>query len=246
MIEVMNVRHPHGPSKGLPYKRIATMHAPRNALMAPITVIMSHVNWLIGGIVVVESVDGYPGLAMYLLDSSLFKDVNAIMAGVLFMVMLAVATQWIADIIYTFLNPRIRYSQGAVAMTTTQTPGGQRSPSRPNLLQRLWGGLSVIFRSRIATIGPGDRGLRILVAVFAPLIAPHNPLAQDSKAINQGPSATYPLGTDKLGRDVMSRLVFGARAILYPGAHLGVFCPCWWARRWGFSALISAARRMRR
>jgi peptide/nickel transport system permease protein len=47
---------------------------------------------------------------MYLLDSSLFKDVNAIMAGALFMVMLAVATQWIADIIYTFLNPRIRYA----------------------------------------------------------------------------------------------------------------------------------------
>ena len=40
------------------------------------------------------------------------------------------------------------------------------------------------------------------------------PLAQDSKAMNQGPSATYPLGTDKLGRDVMSRLVFGARTIL--------------------------------
>jgi peptide/nickel transport system permease protein len=96
--------------KGLPYKRIVTKHALRNALMAPITVIMLHVNWLIGGIVVVESVYGYPGLGMYLLDSSLFKDVNAIMAGALFMVMLAVATQWIADIIYTFLNPRIRYS----------------------------------------------------------------------------------------------------------------------------------------
>jgi len=111
MIEVMNAPYIRTAYlKGLPYKRIVTKHALRNALMAPITVIMLHVNWLIGGIVVVESVYGYPGLGMYLLDSSLFKDVNAIMAGALFMVMLAVATQWIADIIYTFLNPRIRYS----------------------------------------------------------------------------------------------------------------------------------------
>jgi len=111
MIEVMNAPYIRTAYlKGLPYKRIVTKHALRNALMAPITVIMLHVNWLIGGIVVVESVYGYPGLGMYLLDSSLFKDVNAIMAGALFMVALAVATQWIADIIYTFLNPRIRYS----------------------------------------------------------------------------------------------------------------------------------------
>jgi peptide/nickel transport system permease protein len=82
------------------------------------------------------------------------------------------------------------------------------------VLQRLRGGLSVVFRSRIATIGLAIVVFWILVAIFAPLIAPHDPLAQDSKAMNQGPSATYPLGTDKLGRDVMSRLIFGARTIL--------------------------------
>jgi peptide/nickel transport system permease protein len=99
-------------------------------------------------------------------------------------------------------------------MTTIQTTTGQRSTRRSNPFRRVWGGLSTIFRSRIATIGLAIVVFWILVAVFAPLIAPHNPLAQDSKAINQGPSATYPLGTDKLGRDVMSRLVFGARVIL--------------------------------
>ncbi len=111
MIEVMNapyIRTAH--LKGLPYLRIVTRHAIRNALMAPITVIMLHVNWLVGGIVVVESVFGYPGLGMYLLDSALFKDVNAIEAGAMVMVALAVGTQLIADIIYTFLNPRIRYT----------------------------------------------------------------------------------------------------------------------------------------
>jgi peptide/nickel transport system permease protein len=96
--------------KGLPYRHIVFKHALRNALMAPITIIMLHVNWLMGGIVVVESVFGYPGLGQYLLSSALYKDVTAIEAGAMVMAALAVTTQLIADIAYTFLNPRIRYN----------------------------------------------------------------------------------------------------------------------------------------
>jgi peptide/nickel transport system permease protein len=111
MIEVMNAPYIRTAFlKGLPYWRIVFKHAVRNALMAPITVIMLHVNCLVGGIVVVESVFGYPGLGMYLLDAALFKDINAIEAGAMVMVALAVGTQLVADIIYTFLNPRIRYT----------------------------------------------------------------------------------------------------------------------------------------
>ena len=96
--------------KGLPAQRIVRNHAIRNALMAPITVIMLHVNWLLGGIVVVEVIFGYPGLGSYLLDSALFKDYNAIAAGAIVLVVVAVTTQLIADVFYTFINPRIRYS----------------------------------------------------------------------------------------------------------------------------------------
>lgn len=96
--------------KGLPTFKVIVKHAIRNALIAPITVIMLHVNWLMGGIVIVEVVFGYPGLGQYLLDSALYKDINAIEAGTMVMVMIAVGTQLLADILYTFLNPRIRYS----------------------------------------------------------------------------------------------------------------------------------------
>jgi peptide/nickel transport system permease protein len=96
--------------KGLPYWRVVFKHAVRNALIAPITVIMLHVNWLMGGIVIVEVVFGYPGLGKYLLESALYKDINALEAGTMIMVLVAVGTQLAADIIYTFLNPRIRYS----------------------------------------------------------------------------------------------------------------------------------------
>ena len=111
MVEVMNAPYIRTAIlKGLPWRRIVFRHALRNALMAPITVIMLHVNWLVGGIVVVEAVYGYPGVGLYLLDSALFKDINAIEAGAMVMVGLAVGTQLVADIIYTFLNPRIRYT----------------------------------------------------------------------------------------------------------------------------------------
>jgi peptide/nickel transport system permease protein len=95
--------------KGLPYWKIVIKHALRNSLIAPITVIMLHVNWLLGGIVIVEVVFGYPGLGKYLLESAMYKDINALEAGAMILVLVAVSTQLIADIIYTFLNPRIRY-----------------------------------------------------------------------------------------------------------------------------------------
>ncbi len=111
MVEVMGTGYIRtAVLKGLPYWRIVFKHVLRNALMAPITVIMLHVNWLMGGIVVVEAIFGFPGLGRYLLDAALYKDVFAIEAGAMVMVMLAVGTQLVADIIYTFLNPRIRYA----------------------------------------------------------------------------------------------------------------------------------------
>ncbi|HEY84823.1 MAG TPA: ABC transporter permease [Chloroflexi bacterium] len=95
--------------KGMPYSRVVMRHAVRNALMAPITIIMLHVNWLIGGVVVVEAIFGYPGLGKYIYDAAIFGDVNAVEAAAMLTVTIAVATRILGDLAYTFLNPRIRY-----------------------------------------------------------------------------------------------------------------------------------------
>ncbi len=111
MVEVMRTNYIRtAVLKGLPRVRIVFKHAVRNALMAPITVIMLHVNWLIGGIVIVESIFGYPGLGGYILDTALFKDVFGIEAATMVLILVAVSTQLLADFAYTFLNPRIRYA----------------------------------------------------------------------------------------------------------------------------------------
>ncbi len=111
MVEVMRTNYIRtAVLKGLPRMQIVFKHALQNALMAPITVIMLHVNWLVGGIVVVESVFGYPGLGQFALQAALFKDVFAVEAITMVLVVIAVVSQLFADVIYTFLNPRIRYA----------------------------------------------------------------------------------------------------------------------------------------
>ncbi len=57
----------------------------------------------------------------------------------------------------------------------------------------------------------------VVVAVFAPAIAPHDPVSQSILSVNKGPSADHWLGTDQFGRDVMSRLIFGSRNSLIFG-----------------------------
>lgn len=96
--------------KGMPYWRVVTRHAIRNALMAPITIIMLHVNWLVGGLVVVEAIFGFPGLGKYIYDAAIFGDFNAVEAAAMLTVSIAVATRLIGDLAYTLLNPRIRYA----------------------------------------------------------------------------------------------------------------------------------------
>ena len=96
--------------KGMPRNRVIFRHAVRNALLAPITIIMLHVNWLIGGLVVVEVIFGYPGLGQYIYEAAIFGDLNAIEAAAMILVVVAVGTRLIGDFAYTLLNPRIRYT----------------------------------------------------------------------------------------------------------------------------------------
>jgi peptide/nickel transport system permease protein len=97
--------------KGMPYRRVVARHAVRNALMAPITIIMLHVNWLVGGVVVVEAIFGYPGLGKYIYDAAIFGDINAVSAAAMLTVTIAVVTRILGDLAYTLsLIPRIRYA----------------------------------------------------------------------------------------------------------------------------------------
>jgi peptide/nickel transport system permease protein len=96
--------------KGLPYKTVIVRHALRNALIAPFTVIMLQINWLLSGVIVVEFFYAYKGFGALLLEASLNQDIFLIEACAMVAVFVAVGTQTIADLGYTYLNPRIRFA----------------------------------------------------------------------------------------------------------------------------------------
>ena len=96
--------------KGLPYRTVILRHALRNAMIAPFTVILLQINWLITGVVVTEVVFAYPGFGRMLLDAALFGDIALIEAATVVALVVAVTTQLIGDIGYMFLNPRIRFT----------------------------------------------------------------------------------------------------------------------------------------
>ncbi len=95
--------------KGIPKPKVIRRHALRNAMVAPFTAIMLHVNWLIGGVVVVEWLFNYPGLGLLLLQAALRNDYILLMGGTLVLTFVAVATQAVADIGVYYINPRLRF-----------------------------------------------------------------------------------------------------------------------------------------
>src|SRR5919204_2227186 len=94
--------------KGLPFRSVILRHAVRNAMLTPITVIMLQINYLVAGVVVVETVFAYPGFGRMMLEAALFKDIALVEAGALVAVFLAVLTNILGEIAYVLLDPRIR------------------------------------------------------------------------------------------------------------------------------------------
>ena len=74
-----------------------------------------------------------------------------------------------------------------------------------------------LLQQRGVPIAVAILGLILLLAIFAPVVAPSDPYETDARNGLQGPSADHWLGTDQIGRDVMSRLIFGTRVSIQVG-----------------------------
>lgn len=72
-------------------------------------------------------------------------------------------------------------------------------------------------RNRVAVAGLICLALIVLAALFADFVTPYDPLQRNTPERNQGPSLAHPFGTDKLGRDIMSRVLYGGRVSLQVG-----------------------------
>jgi len=96
--------------KGVSFGNIVMKHALRNALIAPFTVIMLQIPWLLNGVVIVETLFNYKGFGWLLVQAAGNNDIELLLAVSVVSVVVVLITQLISDIGYVFLNPRIRIS----------------------------------------------------------------------------------------------------------------------------------------
>jgi peptide/nickel transport system permease protein len=100
--------------KGMPRRYVIFRHALKNALLPTITIIGMNMGWLFGGLIVVETLFGFPGLGSLTLSAIKTRDVPLIEACVLFITFIFVFSTFITDMAYAFFNPKIRFKQGEV------------------------------------------------------------------------------------------------------------------------------------
>jgi ABC-type dipeptide/oligopeptide/nickel transport system permease subunit len=100
-------------------------------------------------------------------------------------------------------------------MDLTAPSLGYTAPAPPS--RTLWQVWRRFRRNRLAAIALAVIGLQLVIALFAPWIAPYDPYASDYAATWQKPNAAHWLGTDDLGRDVLARLIYGSRISISVG-----------------------------
>ena len=98
-------------AKGLSERAVVLKHALRNALIPIITVIGTDFGSYLSGAVLTESVFGWPGVGRYALDAILKRDFPAIQGAVLFMALIFIAVNLAVDLLYGWIDPRIRLAQ---------------------------------------------------------------------------------------------------------------------------------------
>jgi peptide/nickel transport system permease protein len=96
--------------KGLPTSTVIRKHVLRNSLLPTIAVIATQMGYLIGGLVVIEKLFNYNGIGQRIYTAAQNKDFTMLQSGVLVVGLVYLTATLIADILYSLLNPRIRYA----------------------------------------------------------------------------------------------------------------------------------------
>jgi hypothetical protein len=166
--------------KGLPRQRVVVRHALRNALIAPFTVMVLQLNYLLSGVIVVEVFFSYKGFGKLIYEAALFGDIYLISACTMVAVFVAVLSQFISDVGYTVLNPRIRFSEAGMTDIVAEQPA---HPKRVSVLRRFGRSVALLRESPIGMVGAFLVTFWVFMAVFAPVLPIKPPLAQDASAM---------------------------------------------------------------
>jgi peptide/nickel transport system permease protein len=95
--------------KGVPHRHVIIRHALRNGLLPAITVIAFNIGQIIAGTIIIEVVFSYPGIGDLMILALKYRDIPLILATMVVVSSAYVIANFIADILYTQLNPKISY-----------------------------------------------------------------------------------------------------------------------------------------
>ena len=98
--------------KGMPERDVLFKHTLRNGLLPTITVLGFSLGWILGGVVVVEEIFSFPGLGQILVESIQNRDIPLVQAAILIAAIGYTLGNFTADMLYTYLDPRIEYGNG--------------------------------------------------------------------------------------------------------------------------------------
>jgi peptide/nickel transport system permease protein len=96
-------------SKGLPERAVILRHALKNAAIPSVTIIGLQFGGMLGGTVITETVFAWPGMGRLIVEAIGFRDLQVVQAGILILATIFVLTNLIVDLLYVYLDPRIKY-----------------------------------------------------------------------------------------------------------------------------------------
>ncbi len=97
-------------AKGLPERTVVWRHIMRNAWSPIVTLLGMDIGWFLGGVLIVEYVFGIPGIGQQAFYAIGTQDIPMIMGTVLFAALLVTVSNFVVDLAYTWLDPRVKYS----------------------------------------------------------------------------------------------------------------------------------------
>ena len=199
--------------KGLSERRVLWRHAVPNALAPTFQVAALNLAYLAGGIVVVEAVFNYPGIGLLLVESVRARDMPTVQAIALFIAALYVVLNLLADVATILVSPRLRTSLQVTDIAVADAVEVDLDDPRRGPLRVLF---SAAWKQHRTKIGLGITLLLVGTAVFGRLVAPYEPdQGVEGLLPFAPPSSDAWLGTDNLGRDVLSRFLYGGLSVLF-------------------------------
>ncbi len=159
-------------AKGLSQKRIVGVHVLKVILIPVVTVIGLELGSMIAFAVVTETVFAWPGMGKLLIESIYRLDRPVIVAYLMVVVVMFVVINFVVDMIYTVLDPRVRLDRQGGRDGASPRASAPQAAAPETRLRRAW---SEFAENRVAVVALGAVVVLVILALAAPWITPQNP-----------------------------------------------------------------------